>query len=507
MSALFNRPIAAVFIEFTDSSVVIANDARAVELPLERDAAGTVTAASVESIRGALTTFATKPGDQAFCLLPARGVSIRRISLPAANDEAIKRLLPLQIDAHFPLSAEDLAWGYKALTASVPSREGAPLQELLVVAAKKTALQQYRDLLSAAGLSPVFGIAALAREGACPQRAQKFGVLEIGRQNSELLTFDESGPSTLRVVGIGSESGASAEPLLSAMRANGAVEKIFVSGKNAALWSARIAPNIPAEPLALPPGQSSAIAGLRETLRRGHEPLLIHADHETVRLQRAPSQWRWAAAAAILLLLYLGLRYVEPLLRKNQLTRTISELTAARAKMPKIDREAAFLQYIHTNQPNYLEAVGSLAAANQPGMKLDALSIQRRGDISLRGQAQNAQAVGTLRSKMIDSGAFANVVIDEQTPTQPGQQQVNFRMTAELIPERERKPIVAKPGADKTSAGSTNKPAAKSSSVKSQATPLPAAPATAAPPSASPPPPSQSQAQPQPQAQPEGTLE
>lgn len=449
MSALFSKPTATVFIEFTENAAHIAGAERSLDLPIERDAAGALTTASFDSVANGLRLFADSgPSRQALCLLPARGVSIRRISLPASCDAEIERLLPLQIEAHFPLSAEELAWGYSVLIASAPARGGAALKELLVAAARKDSLQQYRNIISAAGFEPVFAIAALAREELCAHRNSKFGILEIGAGHSELLTFDESGPATLRVVSLGAEQ-QSAEPLLSALRANGAVDKIFVSGKSAATWSARISTTVPAEPLPTPAGQSTAIAGLRESLRRGRDPLLLHVHHETAQLQRAPTQWRWAAAASILLLISLGLRYAEPMIRKKQLSRTIAELSAASQKIPKIDREAAFLQFIHTNQPGYLEVIHTLADAAQPGTKLDSLNLNRRGDLSMRGSAQGAQQAAAFRSKLIDSGFFADVVLDEQTPVQ-NQQQVNFRMTAQVLPESLRKPPAPKPSSSST---------------------------------------------------------
>jgi hypothetical protein len=123
------------------------------------------------------------------------------------------------------------------------------------------------------------------------------------------------------------------------------------------------------------------------------------------------------------------------------------------AKLPKIDREAGFLNFIHTNQPNYLEVIAALAGSVQPGLKLDSLTISRRGEVAFRGTGQGAQAATTIRSKMIESGYFANVVIDEQTPVQ-NNQQMSFRMTAQLRAEPDRKS--ATKATDNTSA--TNKP-------------------------------------------------
>jgi hypothetical protein len=450
-----------VIVEFTESAVHIANDARSIELPLERDPTGALTPGAIEAARNALASFATRSGqrEHAFCLLPARGVSLRRISIPASNRADIERLLPLQIDAQFPLSAAELAWGYSRLNST-----GA-MSELTVAAVKIDLIQTYRDLLAGAGFEPLFAIAALARPKLSSHAPTKFGVVEIGAQKSELVTLDESGPATLRVINLGADAGSSTDPLLDTLRNNGAVQKIYVSGKSAALWSQRISPGIPAEMLMVPAGQTAAVAGLRESLRRGEEPLLLCASREVAAVQRTPSQWRWAIAAAILGLIALGLRFAEPALRRAQLNKTISDLTAARAKLPKLDREVAFLQYIKTNQPPYIDLVAALASSAQPGTKFDAISISRRGDLSVRGTAQGAQAPGSLRAKMYESGYFSTVVLDEQTPGQNNQ--MSFHLTAQLRSEAERKLPPPKPP---EAAATNHSPAHKNPATNSVAT-------------------------------------
>lgn len=448
-----------MFIEFTDNAAHIASEDRALDLPIERETSGALKHTSADAVRDALKLFA-KGGDrqQAFCLLPARGISIRRISLPANSKEDIERLLPLQIDAQFPLASDELAWGYASLgNAAAPGASGA-MNELLVAAAKKESVRQYRDIVTAAGFEPLFAISALTRDGLCSHHPRHYALLEIGSSNSELLTFDERGAATLRVVSLSAES-TSPEPVLNALRSNGAVEKLFVSGKAPTIWSERISPNIPAEPLTVAAGHSAAISGLREILRRGNEPLLIQSQRESAHVRRAPAEWRWAAAAIVLALVWLGLRYAEPVVRRARLKAVVADLESRRAKLPNIDREAAFLQFIQTNQPNYLEIVAALAGASQPGMKVDSLSISRRGELALRGQAQGAQGPGTLRSKMLDSGYFANVVIDEQTPNPQNQQQVSFRMTSQVRAETDRKAFLAnKPKPDKNATNKTANP-------------------------------------------------
>lgn len=462
----------AVFVEFTEATAHMAAGDRAFDVALDRDVTGALMPTAIESLRNSLKMLSENGRiEHAICLLPARGISIRRISLPLATSDKYERLIPLQIDAQFPLTSEELAWGYAPLRMIARSTEGPLSQDFLIVALKKDSVQQYQQVVESAGLTPRFAVAALARLGLCPETVPKFATIEIGPNQSELVTFDESGPTSLRVVALGAEH-LSEEPLLSALQSNGAIQKIYVTGRKAAIWSARISPSIPAEPVASAHGQSAAIAGVRQILRSECEPIFLRANRDPAPMQRAPAQWRWAAVAGLLLLAYLGLRYAEPIIQNRRLNRTIAELQARRAKLPKIDRETAFLNYIHTNQPNYLEVIGALASATQPGTKLDALTISKRGDVSMRGSAQNGQAPSTLRSKMIDSGFFSSVVLDEQTPVQ-NQQQVNFRMTAQLRPEPERKtPTNAKPT---SSAAATNKPPTNATPAKVSPAPPPTA--------------------------------
>jgi hypothetical protein len=171
-------------------------------------------------------------------------------------------------------------------------------------------------------------------------------------------------------------------------------------------------------------------------------------------MERAPAHWKWPSIAAVLLVIYFGLRYAEPIIRRGQVTKAMTELQAIQSKLPKVDRELAFLQFIKTNQPNYVEVIGTLANSVQGGTTFDGLTINRKGETLIRGKAQNGQAVGSLRTKMIDSGFFSNVTIDEQTPGQ-NNQNVTFRMTAQLWPEGQRK-IPPKPVESKTFTNTTN---------------------------------------------------
>jgi len=81
-----------------------------------------------------------------------------------------------------------------------------------------------------------------------------------------------------------------------------------------------------------------------------------------------------------------------------------------------------------------------LALSAPPGARIDSLSLLRNGDLSLRGSAGDAQAPGAFRSKLIDSGFFARVVVDEQTPSPDGQK-FTFRISGQLKPDGARRPL------------------------------------------------------------------
>jgi len=100
------------------------------------------------------------------------------------------------------------------------------------------------------------------------------------------------------------------------------------------------------------------------------------------------------------------------------------------ARFATIDRELDFLQYLEQSEPPYVDALLVLAKAAPPGTRFDSVSMNRRGEVSLRGSLQNGQQVAELRSKLIDSGFFASVGIEDQSPT-PDRQKVTVRMSAQ----------------------------------------------------------------------------
>src|SRR5262249_15111562 len=124
---------------------------------------------------------------------------------------------------------------------------------------------------------------------------------------------------------------------------------------------------------------------------------------------------------------------VEALLLKSYLAGKLAGINADRGRLAMIDREFSFFQHLKQNQPPYLDALFVISKAAPPGTRIDWLSMNRRGDVSLRCSLQNPQQVVDFRSKLIDSGFFANLSLEEQAPS-PNQPKLAIRLSAQWKP-------------------------------------------------------------------------
>ena len=453
------------------------------------------------SLRGFLGQQGWVAGRSAFCAIGARGVSMRRLSLPAASKDEWQRVLRLQIESEFPLSPEELAWGSRPVGPPKPPANGGPArQELLVVAVKKEALEEYAAILAACDVVPLFTLAALARAELHPPPPGSGAVLDIGRTHSELMSFDNGVPASIRIVAWGGETitrsiqeklGASYDeaeklklrpdppgtafdprgPLLhnateSAMAA--LAERIqpappggtiYLTGKSARdrllapFLAGLLGGAVSCQCLeqASGDGPSDAIAGLIKSAgRNSASPPLILERAGSLGAPRTarPAVWKWAAAAALLALGALFFPYAEAILRKPFLEKKLAALQADRGRLATIDQELDFLKYLKQNQPPYLDTIYLLARSAPQGTRLDGLSLDRRQQVSILLKMASAEQVSDFRSKLIDSGWFASVMVEEQTPSPD--RRVTVRMTAELKPAESRKPIAAEPPGKKT---------------------------------------------------------
>src|SRR5262249_52954052 len=153
----------------------------------------------------------------------------------------------------------------------------------LVVAVRKEVVEEYSELLSRCGLSPVFTLAALARSGLCAQRADACAVLEVGGKSSEWISFDGGAPTAVRAVSWGEENqdaaGDTLDTLARSLNGGSVRRKLFLSGRTAGVRD-RIAARLggaDCEPLAAPAGEgrSAAILGLKHTIERNGGELLV----------------------------------------------------------------------------------------------------------------------------------------------------------------------------------------------------------------------------------------
>ena len=517
--SLFNPP--NLYIEIDQSSLKVLDGEEGLELPLERQDNGLLTAAGKErlvlSLRDFLQKQGWRPRQRAFCALGARGVSLRRMKLPATNREEWQRVLRLQIENEFPLSPDELAWGCRPANGEGFNGSGVS-QEWVVVAVKKEVVEDYAQVLVACGLTPVFTLGALARSGLCPEQTGSWAVLDVSSHCSELICFDQGAPASIRILPWGAEAitrsiekqlgvghdeaerlqiQASQEPggpvslhvssalqsgleeLSRSIQGSWSGKTLYVAGSGAKLivpglrqiWGGGLV----CEPIDWMPGKgrTAAILGMRQFCERngGAPPLIIEARKaKTSENLGRPATLMWAVMAVALVMGMIILRYTEVYLNKPRLARKIAEAKAGWAKLPNLDRQLNFLQYLKTNQPPYLEAVVTIANAAAPGMRLESLAMNRRGDLSFHGYVRDMQQALDFRAKLDKTGFFTSVVFEEQSPT-ADRQKMNMRIVASWKPVAAREALareLARIGSAPTNApGKEAKPAAPEKAVGS----------------------------------------
>jgi hypothetical protein len=433
----FNPP--RLFIEIGPASWQVLNGEDFMEFPLERPENGRLSAPARERLVAGLRHFVNKKGwrprRRAFVAIGARGVSLRRLTLPSAPREEFQRLLRMQIESEFPLPPDELAWGWQL----IGQKSGR--QEVLVAAVKKEMIEPCAEILEACGISPLFTLAALARNALGPPPLPSCAVLHIGADESELLLFQDGAPASIRLLSWGSNSGAPLPASCLNPKTNGG--QLYLTGKSAP----RLA-QVPGPAASCPVlewggvhARSAAIAGLKKwTANQNGPSLLIIQLTESRGGKPAVASWKWAAAALLLLLALLGLPCAEALVLKPHLAKKLAALQADRTRLPAIDRELEFLQFLKRSQPPYLDTVYLIAKVAPPGTTFESLAMTRRGDLSVRGNLGNAQQVTEFRSNLIQSAWFSSVVVEEQTPTP--NRQVTVRMIAKVKSIDGRKPLV-----------------------------------------------------------------
>lgn len=434
------------------------------EFELERQANGRLTDSCKEKLGAALGSFikprAWQPTARVACAIGAAGVSLRRLSVPAAGRDQFQRLLLLQIEKEFPLPPEELAWAWHPLERARP--DGAARQEVLVVAVKKEVLEDYIEAFALGGLVPEFTLAALARRRVCPGVPENCVLLDAARGGTEIVVFEKGAPVLLRVfLGEMDSVGEMAAEFAVRSGAGDKGARVFVSGNAGPLKAMLERRSATVEELAAPSEEGTpALAGLRRAIEQARNGLLwFETKAAGGRAKVEPNTRAWAIAAVVLGLGLLLLPYVQAMVLKPLLARKVAALKAERQKLAGIDQELGFFEYLKQNQPPYLDALYLCAKSAPAEARFDSLTMNARGEVQLRGSMRNADQVSDFRSKLIATGFFSAVTVEDQSPT-PDRQKVNVRIAAQFRPyvERPELALESPPEASKTKPKSDSVP-------------------------------------------------
>lgn len=448
-----------------------------------------------------------------WCALPARGVSIRKVRVPVTPKAELRRVLQLQVEASFPIPPEELAWGW--LENLAPAAGG--FLEVAVAAVRKQSVEPWATVFAGAGFDAAFTLASVARTGPQQQGKESFAALDLTARAADFAVFNNGIPMQVRALPwsldrltalvaptpspVSGPTGAlgcptaeavsderqalvaAAAPLVEAIRAaqpgnfllltgNGPLLAPLVDVLESALAPLRVIASVNT---AAAPGRTDAVVGL-QGFSASTPPLRLTLPQVVVpasRMALPAAPMKWALRAAALLVAVLLFPYAEAFIGRPILTRKLDGLKKDRARLGEIDRRLDFLEYLLASQPPYLDASFVVADAAPRGTKIDSFTLNRRGEISLTGYAQQPPQAIEFRTKLMDSKFFSSVVVEELTPVQ-NNQRVNFRITAQWKGAAEREslqlgPVL--PEAPKTNAvaGGTNAVATNSVAKSNEA--------------------------------------
>ncbi|HEY5040513.1 MAG TPA: hypothetical protein VIK53_00760, partial [Verrucomicrobiae bacterium] len=337
MKELLNPP--PVFIEINPASLRALRENTGLELPLSRAVDGKLTAACRKELIAALQNFLGRnnwqPRVRAVCGISAHGVSLRKITLPALAGGELESVLRLQIEKEFPLSPDELAWGWRELADEAGRREA------LVVAVRKEVIEDYASILLEAGANPEFTVSAFARELLCPSPGETHAILEADRNHAELVSIENGVATGLKIL---PANGDIAETVLK----NSSAKVIWVSG-NAATQNGvleKLSARMACRRLEIPGGDgfSAATVGLKKSvseniplpcLQSKIAPAKTSFSFSRMDFSGAENR-RWLVRIGVLLLLLLVLPYAEAILFKPLLARKLAAFKNQREQFASV---------------------------------------------------------------------------------------------------------------------------------------------------------------------------
>lgn len=512
-----------LWIEIRSGSVHVHNGREGRDLPATWNALGAPDATTRQSLLDAFSRLAPRKPWQIrgtlWCAMSARGVSLRAFDLPEVPTAEFHRVLRLQVEAGFPLPPEQLSWGLIRHSAGSGTEQG--VRRCRIAAIRRDLLEGLASFFSEAGFEPIFTVAALVRTEPFDGSPGECTTLELRARTSERVDLEDGSPLRIRVVDWGHArlaEAVAADVGCTAAEAAGLVgdlaeaRELPASRRDAVDGSVHRAilefaaairrVDIPmrlrlsgAEPWATfigsrlatalaptsveirpdgvaSPGLTGAVAAMQSS---GEPVVRLAADDpmaggEPRRPDTVP--WKWVVRAAALALALGLFPYAEAFIASPFLSRRLDRLSKDRVRLGEIDRRLDFLQHVSDSQPPYIDAAYVIANASPSGLRFDSVSMNQRGEVSVSGYTQMPQQVVEFRTRLVDSGFFSTVVLEELAPVAGGQPRINLRLTAQwkaaaqrealklgpVVPDR---PSTNLPPATYPAPAASNLPAAK----------------------------------------------
>ncbi len=491
----------ALWAEAVDDELHVSNGQIERLLALRRRADGRLEAISRQLVIDTLRELAPRAPWQSrgtlWCAVSARGVSLRRFSIPRTRPESLRHVLSLQVEARFPLPPEALAWG-AILPIGTPLATGDGLEEVSVAALRSEGLAELSAAFVQAGFEPVFTLASLVRTPEFPESPSRAVALHLGETSSEWIAWEGALPGITRSVPCGESAvlaslaktwntdtaeaarrlrdpGSAFDPALHQAFApfHASLQSLPAADANSPeSWRltgsdllvsvvTRLIPQFRPSATVVTPAfaanntGSAAIRGLRLLTtspasgispRRLPVRLLLPNTKPSASLGGLPAiPWPWVARAGALVLALLLFPYAEAVLGRPLIQRRLAALQKDRTRLSEIDRRLDFVDYLAGNQPPYIEALYVIGNAAPQGAKLDSVTMNRRGEVALVGYTPMPQQAVEFRTRLVESKYFSSVVLEEQAPVQGGPQRVNLRITAQWKGSAEREALALGP--------------------------------------------------------------
>ena len=464
-------------------------------VPIQRDELGQLNEESTDRVKNALRQClkgANTSDIKCLCALASGGTSLRSIELPVPKGVPLKNLLELQIEKEWPLSPSDLAWGFQRLAEpkESPDSKESPNTKVAIAAVKRSLFLHYTAILKECGLDAKWTLSACAGsllEGI--ESASSCSLLDIRETYSDLVTFENGYPIAVRHLNCGwealpaqdetiptegsdnPEQTSAMQPLIDALNLDETRPPLTIVGteawlskKQASLQGLLPDRRISSHGISDRNGACLATQSFGENLTSAQEALLIEL--KSAEDAQAPNQTnrkpilRWTALLLLLVVLALLTRRIEPTLRSSSLDAKLKQFNEQKSQLPELDRELSFMEHMAEKSLPYMDLISLLAAQTVPGFQLETLDMGSDRQIQLRGALpQNAQPED-LRAKLLSSGWFERVVLDEQTPDK-NKRNLTIRMSLTVKAPLRRPPLSESAlgiEPDKTPADAAKKP-------------------------------------------------